>query len=116
MKLKKRVLIPLCVLVAGIAALMYNGSFSRAEKGNVIGHLQTRDKIVTILRSEKGTVYTVKTKDGKILAENLSEQSLETKYPTVFRQMKNGLAGNDATLYKTAVPLNIDEVTVPPDK
>ena len=80
------------------------------EKDVVIGHLQSRDKIVTISKGQKGTVYTVKNKDGKTLNANLSEKDFEAKYPTLYEQVKYGLAGNDATLRNTkATP------TAPPE-
>ncbi len=129
MGLIKRALIPLCALAVSITLVLPGSSFGQTEKkkdtqqaksksvepnknqkstnekGNVIGYLQSRDKIVTIIRGSEGTAYTVKTKDGKTLAMNLSEKDLETKYPTIFQQVKNGMAGNDATLHKVAVPL-----------
>jgi len=64
----------------------------------VIGYMQSRDRIVTISREPKGTVYTIKNKDGKVLAENINEKDLKEKYPSVYSQVKYGLAGNDATL------------------
>ena len=130
MRLIKQVLISLCALAVSIAFVLPGSSFgqaekkkdlqpaksqsldqnknqkSTAEKGNVIGYLQSRDKIVTILRGAEGTAYTVKTKDGKMLAENLNEKALEAKYPAIFNQVKYGMAGNDATLHKVAVPLH----------
>jgi hypothetical protein len=64
----------------------------------VIGSLQTRDKVVTISQGAKGIVYTIKTKDGKTVAKELTEKDLQAKYPGVYRQIKSGLAANDATL------------------
>jgi hypothetical protein len=122
MRLIKQILLPLCVIAVGIGLVMPSSSFGQAEKkknnqpvkpplveqntkqkataekSNVMGYLQSRDKIVTIITGPKGTVYTVKTKDGKTLAMDLNEKDLETKYPAIFHQVKYGLAGNDATL------------------
>jgi len=64
----------------------------------VIGYMQSRNRVVTISQGPKGTVYTIKNKDGKVLAENISEKDLKEKYPSVYSQVKYGLAGNDATL------------------
>ncbi len=69
-----------------------------AGKDVVIGYLESRNRTVTILRSSQGTVYTVKTKDGKTLAKKLKDKDLQAKYPDLYDQIKNGLAGNDATL------------------
>jgi len=69
------------------------------DKNSVVfGYLQSRDRIVTISRGPKGTFYTIKNKNGKILAEDISEKELKEKYPSVYSQVKYGLAGNDATL------------------
>jgi hypothetical protein len=69
----------------------------------VIGYMQSRDRVVTISQGPKGTVYTVKNKDGRVLAENISEKDLKEKYPSVYGQVKYGLAGNDARLRKDEV-------------
>jgi len=68
------------------------------KNSTVIGYMQSRDRIVTISTGPKGTVYTIKNKDGKALAENISEKDLQEKYPSVYSQVKYGLVGNDATL------------------
>jgi hypothetical protein len=68
----------------------------------VIGHLQSRDRIVTISHGTEGSRYTIKTKDGKAIATNLNEKDFEDKFPMLFNQIKYGLAGNDASLRKTS--------------
>ena len=65
---------------------------------SVIGHLERRDKIITITKGPKGPLYTVKTKDGKIIAKKIDEKNLQAKYPDIYHQIKSGVAGNDATL------------------
>jgi hypothetical protein len=64
----------------------------------VIGHLHFKDKIVTVSRGPKGTLYTITTKDGKTLATKLEEKDLQAQYPDVYHQIKSGVAGNDAAL------------------
>jgi len=61
----------------------------------VIGHLTTRDKVITILT---GPLYTVKTADGKVLAEQLQERELYSKFPELEEVLERSLAGNDARL------------------
>jgi hypothetical protein len=73
-----------------------------AGKDVVIGYLESRDRTVTIFRSSQGTVYTIKTKDGKTLAKRIKEKDLQAKYPGVYDQIKYGVAGNDATLRPTS--------------
>jgi hypothetical protein len=125
MKPMKAVFISSSILAVCLALVFAGGSFTQVnsqttapsgekkavekaspEKDVVIGHLQSRDKIVTISKGQKGTVYTVKGKDGKTLNANLSEKDFEAKYPTLYEQVKYGLAGNDATLRNTkAMPV-----------
>jgi hypothetical protein len=63
-----------------------------------MGYLQTRDKFVMISRGAKGSLYTVKSKDGKVLASKINEKDFEEKYPGLYKQFRDGLAGNDAAL------------------
>ena len=70
----------------------------------VIGYLHTRDRVVTISKGSDGTVYTVKNKEGKTLAANLSQKDFAAKYPALYEQVEYGVAGNDATLHRTAMP------------
>jgi hypothetical protein len=65
---------------------------------SVIGHLESRDRIITVSKGPKGPLYTIKTKDGKILATRIDEKSLQAKYPDIYHQVKTGIAGNDARL------------------
>ena len=67
-------------------------------KDSVIGHLEFRDRRVTIISGPKGTVYTIQTAGGKTLAAKISEKALQTKYPALFNHIKYGLAGNDASI------------------
>src|SRR5437867_3219179 len=45
----------------------------------ILGHLETRDRIVTIQSGPEGLRYLVKTKNGKVLHENLNEQQLKAQ-------------------------------------
>jgi hypothetical protein len=65
---------------------------------SVIGHLESRDRIITVSKGPKGPLYTITTKDGKILATRIDEKSLQAKYPDLYHQVKTGIAGNDARL------------------
>jgi len=62
----------------------------------VIGHLQTKDKIVTIRSDTDGPLYTVKSKDGEILAIDLTTEDLYAEFPELKNIIENGLAGEDA--------------------
>ena len=59
----------------------------------VIGHLETRDKVITMKSGPDGLLYLVRTKDGKILHENLSEEQLKAQAPEIHELIKTSVAG-----------------------
>jgi hypothetical protein len=63
----------------------------------VIGYLEKRDYVITIKAAPQGTIYSIATKDGKILHENVSAEQLKAKAPELYNAVKTGLA-NDARL------------------
>jgi hypothetical protein len=65
------------LLVAGAARLA-------AEPPAALGHLETRRHIITIWAGQTPR-YTVRTKDGKALAEQISLQELAAKFPELRR-------------------------------
>lgn len=64
----------------------------------VLGQIQTRDKVVIIRSGTEGRLYTVKSKDGNILAVDLDIGELDARFPELKEVVENGLAGDDATL------------------
>ena len=80
------------------AAVQGKNGQSAPSGAPVIGHLESRDRIITITKGPKGPLYTVKTKDGKIIAKKIDEKNLQAKYPDIYHQIKSGVAANDATL------------------
>jgi hypothetical protein len=66
----------------------------KSAQFTVIGYLEKRDRVITIKSGPKGTVYTVATKDGKVLHENLSAEQLKAQAPDVFGLIKTGVAGD----------------------
>ena len=75
---------------------------AQAEDGPlaVIGHLEFRDKVVTIFSSSSGPRYTIATKEGKMIAARLGEEELLAEFPDLYQSIKTGEAGNDASLQK----------------
>ena len=59
-----------------------------------IGHLETRDRTVTVTVGANGPVYTVRTKDGRLLYENLSGRELRAKAPGLYDLVTGGYARN----------------------
>jgi hypothetical protein len=68
----------------------------------VIGYLEKRDRVITIKSSPHGTVYSIATKDGKVLHENVSAEQLKAQAPEIYEVIKTGSA-NDASLRVSAI-------------
>ena len=114
MKKTSIALFAMCVFVIGIVWLSAGTPASRAksqDEGNpvvsqedeqngsvVIGHLKTRDRVVTILKTAEGSRYTVKTVDGKTLDARINDEDFKARYPLLHDQIQTGLANNDASL------------------
>ena len=58
----------------------------------VILYLEMRNEVVSIMSGYEGAVYTVTTKDGRILGKQLSEQELQVKLPNIYRFLKTSYA------------------------
>ncbi len=78
----------------------------RTQQLAVIGYLEKRDQTVTIKSGPKGTVYSVATKDGKILHENLSVEQLKARAPELHDLVKTGVA-SDARLRQPVIDASV---------
>jgi len=63
----------------------------------VIVSLETRNEVVSIISGHEGLIYTVTTKNGKILGQNLYEQELQVKLPNIYHFLKKSYADNGRT-------------------
>ena len=61
----------------------------------VIIHLEKRNEVVTIISGHDELLYTVSTKDGRVLGEHLTEQELRAKLPDIYNSLKRSYAGSD---------------------
>jgi L-ascorbate metabolism protein UlaG (beta-lactamase superfamily) len=80
------------------------------DKLTVIGYLEKNDRVITIKSGPQGPLYSVKTKDGKVLFEDVSAEQLKAQSPEIHDLLKTGLA-NDARLLRqpnadASVPAN----------
>ncbi|MHB8519992.1 MAG: hypothetical protein ACYDH9_04470 [Limisphaerales bacterium] len=55
----------------------------------VIGYLETRDRVITI---QAGSKYTIKSKGGKVLAEDIPLDKLQAGYPDLYKLLNTGIA------------------------
>jgi hypothetical protein len=60
----------------------------------VIGYIEKRDRTITIKAGPRGTLYSVATKDGKVLCKNLSEEQLRAEAPELHEFIKTAGAGS----------------------
>lgn len=86
----------------------------KQSKGSVIGCLKTRDQVITITTGPDGPLYTIKSKEDRLIALNLSGEELATRFPALHEMMEKSLAdpkiwaGTDFFRYEQQV-----EVTSP---
>jgi hypothetical protein len=66
---------------------------------SVIGHLEFRNQTVTIYASPQGPRYSIRSKQGILIAREISDAELAAKYRDLYQAVKTGLAGNDARLH-----------------
>jgi hypothetical protein len=69
------------------------GSVKATTNYPVIGYLEKRDRTITIKAGPKGPLYSVKTSDGKVLCENLSQEQLTAQAPELGEFLKTAVAG-----------------------
>jgi hypothetical protein len=72
----------------------------------VIGHLEHRDRVVTIKSGAQGLVYSVRERDGKILFENLTAAQLKTQSPEIHSFIEAAAAGQ-AGLAEPQLPMQL---------
>src|SRR5215471_16036916 len=58
------------------------------ETYTVIGYLEKRDRVITIKSGPKGAIYTVATKSGKVLFENVTAEQLRAQAPEIHQLIK----------------------------
>src|SRR5687767_6895390 len=61
---------------------------------HVIGYLEKADQTITIKSGPRGPVYSVKTKDGKTLFENVPAEQLKAQAPEIHQLIKTGMAAD----------------------
>ncbi len=57
----------------------------------VITHLEFRDKQVTIKAGAHGPIYEVRSKDGKLLRENLTPKELQAREPGLYKLIQTAI-------------------------
>ena len=68
----------------------------------VIGYLEGRDGVITIKSGPQSPLYSLTTKEGKVLFEKLSAEQLKAQAPEMYKDVKTGPAGY-ARVWKTVI-------------
>jgi len=88
------------------ATVARDGKAEKRGPYTVIGYLEKRDRVITIKSSPHGPVYSVATKDGKVLFENLSAEQLKAQALEIHELIKTGVAG-DARVRTSAIDASV---------
>jgi hypothetical protein len=76
------------------------GALVEAPQDDVLGHVQTRDRRLTM---HAGGRFTVRDAEGRVLDENVSGDALRAAHPELLRTYETGQA-LDASLHLPATP------------
>jgi hypothetical protein len=74
----------------------------------VIGYLEKQDHTITIKSGPKGTLYSVKTTDGKKLLENVTLDQVRAQAPELHEFLKTAVAGNSGVKTDASVRIKFD--------
>jgi len=84
------------LVVSGCGSLSsFTGPESSDDSPPIIVYLQTRDRIVTVMAGPEGHLYTVRTKEGRVLGWQLREQELRARAPYIHHVLKTSYAEDD---------------------
>ena len=73
-------------------------SLTTAVDFPVIMHLEMRDRWITVKSGPAGPVYFVKTKDGKIIANDLTEEQMQAQCPDLLFELKHMTAARSSRI------------------
>ena len=61
-------------------------------EGTVIGHLKTRDQVISITTGPDGPLYTIRSKEGLEIAIHLTKEELATRFPDLHEKIEKSMA------------------------
>ena len=74
----------------------------------VICYIEKRDRTITVKAGPKGPVYSVKTADGKVLCEDLSQEQLRAQAPELGEFLKTAVAGAPGVVIDASLRTRMD--------
>lgn len=78
----------------------------------VIGYIEKQDREITIKAGPKGTLYSVKTADGKVLLENVSAEQLRAQAPELQEFIKTAVAARPGSKIDASIRMNKVDASV----
>lgn len=66
-----------------------------AVSAPIVGHLKTRNKMITIRSGPDGPLYTVRSEDGTVLAAGLPADEFSARFPELKGVVERGVAGSE---------------------
>jgi hypothetical protein len=85
-----------CVLATAALSIIVAASAARADDEPVVGHLAMRHHVVTFFSSTGGTLYTVRTREGRVLLSKATESQLAARLPWIHKQIRSLVAGSSS--------------------
>lgn len=81
-----------------VAASSRSGSSSGADSSPALFGIETRDHQVFLHSTESGRRYTVKTKDGLVLADGIDATELGRDYPDLLEALERGVDSSSSLM------------------
>lgn len=88
----------LSILIAvTVASMARRPAWAMGEVGlsapyPVVGFIERRGRVITLKAGPTGTLFSIETKEGRLLADNLDESQLKTKDPSLYELVRSALA------------------------
>jgi hypothetical protein len=73
-------------------SVVFQPEEGKQSKGSVIGHLKTRDHMITITAGPDGPLYTIESKEDGMIAININGEELATRFPALHEKIEKSLA------------------------
>ncbi len=85
-----------CILAMAALSVILAASAAPADDEPVVGYLALRDHVLTLFSSPGGTLYTVRTREGRVLLSKATEFELAARLPRIHTQIRSLTAGSSS--------------------
>ncbi len=84
------------LLATAALSLILAPSAAPADDEPVVGYLTMRGHVLTLFSSPGGTLYTVRTHEGRVLLSKATEFELAARLPRIHTQIRSLVAGSSS--------------------